>query len=224
MRILSTLLLALFVWGGTLPVAASEPIDIGGVRASLGDDKEALLESLRKEYDVKELRHETYLVFKGDPSANTIGVVNFRDSKLVWASRDIGAFEGEAVRTFAQTLFQLLADINAEDRSPILITTQRSTAQPIALGSLTLEFPGRSVVVDIAYDEQLVDASIEEILFVDEASGGRAPTSSADVPAIDGEPTSDDPSAPMDPAQDLDKAALGVIDLTSRTLTSKLHE
>jgi len=214
MRILFALLPALFVWGGTLPVAASEPIDIGGVRASLGDDKVALLESLRKEYDVKELRQDTYVVFKGDPSANTIGIVYFRDSKLVWASRDVGAFEGEAVRTFAQTLFELLADLNAEDRSPILITTQRSTAQPIAVGSLTLEFPGRSVVVDIAYDEQLVDASIEEIVFVDETSGGRAPTSSADGPATGGEPMSDDPSAPTDPAQGLDEAALGVIDAT----------
>ena len=38
MRFVSTLLLALFIWVGSLPVAASEPIDIGEVQASLGDD------------------------------------------------------------------------------------------------------------------------------------------------------------------------------------------
>ena len=71
---------------------------------------------------MQKLRAETYLVFKGHPSGNTIGVVHFRNGKLVWASRDVGAFEGEAVRTFAQTLFEVLAEVIAEDRTPILIT------------------------------------------------------------------------------------------------------
>lgn len=194
MRIVSTLMLALFVWSGPLSVAASEPIEIGEVRASLGDDKEMLLESLRTKYTVLELLGETFVVSKGDPSANTVGIVKFIDGKLVWASRDVGAFDGEAVRKFAQTLFQVLATVNAEDRSPILITTQISTADPIALGSLTLEFPGRQVVVDIAYDNSLVAASIEEILFDESA---REDQSSAADPA---------------PGRDLPAATVGMIE------------
>ena len=137
---------------------------------------------------------ETYVIHAGNPSANTVGIVKFKDDDLVWASRDVGAFEGEAVRMFAQTLFQVLAAINAEDRTPVLITTQVSTAEPIAIGSLTLEFPGRQVVVDIAYDNSLVDASIEEILFDERA---REDQSSAAVPA---------------PGKDLPAATVGMIE------------
>ena len=224
MRILSALLLTLFVWGGPLPVAASEPIDIGGVSASLGDDKDALLESLRKQYEVQELRAETYLVFKGHPSGNTIGVVHFRNGKLVWASRDVGAFEGEAVRTFAQTLFEVLAKVNAEDRTPILITTQISTAQPIAVSSLTLEFPGRSVVVDVAYDDKLVGASIEEIVHSDDTTLRGAPKTPTDVPGIDGEPTSEVPTGATDPVQDLSETTEGVIGFAPGMLAGKQRE
>ena len=221
MRILSALLLTLFIWGGPLSVAASEPIDIGGVSASIGADKEPLLESLRKKYEVQELRAETYLVFKGHPSERTIGVVNFRGGKLVWASRDVGAFEGEAVRTFAQTLFEVLAEVNAEDRTPILITTQISTAQPIAVGSLTLEFPGRSVVMDVGYDDQLVGASIEEIVHSDDTTLRGAPKTPTDVPATDGEATSEVPTGATDPVQDLSETTEGVIGFPSGMLTSK---
>lgn len=212
MRILSTALLALFVWSGPLPVAASEPIDIGGVHASIGAEKGKLLESLGKKYDVKEFRSETYLVTRGDASENTVGVVQFRDDKLVWASRDVGAFEGQEVRKFAQTLFHVLAALHEEDRAPIFITTAVSQNQSFAVGSITLEFPGRRVVVDIAYDDNLVDASIEEILFVDEARESGAPRSPGELPtgseepAGREEPASGHQSAPSDPVEGLEGA------------------
>lgn len=151
--------------------AAGGPIDMGGIDASLGAEKETMLMSLRERYDVEELRSDTYVVFDEDPSEHTIGIVQFRDGKLVWASRDVGAFEGDAVRLFAQTLFQLLADLNPEDGMPVRISTSISTAQPLAFGSLSIEFPGRRVIVDIGYDDQLADASIEEIMFANDTPG-----------------------------------------------------
>lgn len=149
---------------------AGGPIDIGGVQAALGDPKQGVIEAISAKYDINELRTNTYVVYDGDPSENTIGVLQFEDDQLVWASRDVGAFEGEAVQTFSRTLFELLASLNPDDREPIRLTTSVSTSQPIAFGSITLEFKDRSVVIDIGFDAGLVDASIEEIIFTSDST------------------------------------------------------
>ena len=168
MKMLRTIVLLFGFYGVTLTANALEPIDIGGISAAMGDDQAELLAKVREKYDVNELRGNTYVVYDGDPSENTIGVVQFRDEQLVWASRDVGSFEGEAVRNFARTLFQTLAELNPNDREEVRLTTVVSTMQPIAFGSITLEFSGRKVVIDIGYDGKLADASIEEILYVDD--------------------------------------------------------
>lgn len=190
MRFLPVLVLTAVVGGAPLPAGASDLIDIGGVPAALGADKNTLVESLREKYDVTELRSNTYVVFDGDPSEKTVGVLQFRDDKLVWASRDVGAYEGDAVRTFARSLFAVLAEVNPEERTPIHITTSVSTSQPLQFGSVTLEFPGRRVIVDIGFDDQLVDASIEEILYVDDTPGY-----SAGAPAANAETETADPAS-----------------------------
>ena len=87
MKSLSILLLTLVVLSATVHAGAAGPINIGAVPALLGADQQTLLESLREKYDVAELRTNTYVVFNGDPSENTIGVVQFQAGKLVWASR-----------------------------------------------------------------------------------------------------------------------------------------
>ena len=47
---------------------------------------------------------------------------------------------------------------------PAKLTTTINTNPAFAVASITIEFPGRSIVVYVAYDDSLVDASIEEFL------------------------------------------------------------
>ena len=153
------------------------------------------------------MRTNTYVVFKGDPSENTIGVVQFEAGELVWASRDVGAYGGLAVREFAQALVQLLAEISPEERTPVRISATPGT--PLGFGSVILEFEGRTVAIDVSYVEQIVDVSIEEILYIEKYADMFAPPA-ADKPA-DAEAAG---AAPIAPASSL--PSTGAADLPSQ--------
>lgn len=148
---------------------------LGGVEVGMGASKKEVLSKLEARFTLEELRTDLYRVLdEVHPEATTgnqadpeekeramPGMVQFRDDRVVWASRDIGAFEGPAVRKFGRALFETIAAQNDEDREPIKISTAVNSNQAFAVSSITLEFPGRTIVVYVSYHDDLVDASIE---------------------------------------------------------------
>jgi hypothetical protein len=151
---------------------------LGGVEVAMGAPKKEVLAELEARFRLEELRTDLYRVLEDvHPEATTgnqagqaekegamLGMVKFRDDRVVWASRDIGAFEGPAVRKFGRALFETIAAQNDEDSEPIKISTVVTSNQAFALSSITLEFPGRTIVVYVSYHDAIIDASIEEIL------------------------------------------------------------
>ena len=109
---------------------------------------------------LEELRTDLYRVLEeappeatnGDPDqaeeeGAMLGMVQFRDDRVVWASRDVGTFEGSAVGKFGRALFEAIAAQNDEDREPIQISTAVNSNPAFAVSSITLEFRGRTIVV-----------------------------------------------------------------------------
>lgn len=167
---------------------------IGGIEVKLGTPEKELLEELRASYQVEEVRGGLYQVTvrtqpeaaasegaEAEPKAAAgetrsaepqpvtrppplLGIVQFRDGRVVWASRDGGAFEGPEVRSFGQALFQALAALNAEEGQNVKLTTTVNHNPTWSVGSITMEIPGRQLIVYVSYDDDLVDASMEEIL------------------------------------------------------------
>jgi hypothetical protein len=174
-------------------------MELGGIEVKIGAPEKELLEKLRASYQVDEVRGGVYQVtVRTQPEAAAsegaeakpeaaageaksaepqpvdrppplLGMVQFREGKVVWASRDGGAFEGPEVRNFGQALFQALATIAPEGAQGVKLSTTVNHNPTWSVGSITMEFPGRQVIVYVSYDDDLVDASIEEILVPEDA-------------------------------------------------------
>lgn len=154
------------------------PLVMGGVEVAMGAPKKEVLSELESRFTLKQFRTDLYRVLEEvHPEATTenqadqaekegamLGMVQFRDDRVVWASRDVGAFEGPAVRKFGRALLETIAAQNDEDRELIKISTVVTSNQLFAVSSIMLEFPGRTIMVYVSYHDDIVDASIEEIL------------------------------------------------------------
>jgi hypothetical protein len=192
-------LLSCLVAGPAAAATEAGSMEIGGIEVTIGAPEKELLEKLRASYQVDEVRGGVYQVtVRTQPEAAAgegggaaegaageaksaepqpvdrppplLGMVQFRDGKVVWASRDAGAFEGPEVRSFGQALFNALASLNPETAQSVKLTTTVNHNPTWSVGSITMEFPGRQLIVYVSYDDDLVDASIEEILVPEEGS------------------------------------------------------
>lgn len=192
------------------------PLVLGGVEVSTGAPKKEVLSELEARFTLKELRSDLYRVLEeappeatnGDPDqaeeeGAMLGMVQFRDDRVVWASRDVGTFEGSAVGEFGRALFEAIAAQNDEDSQPIKISTLVNSNQAFAVSLITLEFPGRHIVVYVSYHEDIVDASIEEILVPTEEK-------KTDADLRSGLPGDDQVSGPLG-ASELDVAEAGLL-------------
>jgi len=159
MRFLAFGFIAMFVATTT---AAADAFLIGDVPLSIGDLEETVRPQLEAKYQLIEIRSHVYeVVDKGDVDIHH-GIVQFRDGKADWASRDVAAFEGEAVRKFGQALVGAIAtDVFGENAK---VSVSIDTNPRYEVQTVTFEFPGRTVMLYVSNKGELTDVSIEEII------------------------------------------------------------
>ncbi|RIL08009.1 MAG: hypothetical protein DCC71_00725 [Proteobacteria bacterium] len=148
------------------PAHAAEPasIAIGTTSVHIGAAEKDVLPALREQFDVEPIREHLYQVVDKKDKSAVAGIVEVREGKVTFASRDLGAFEGEGVKSFGKALFKAVDDAKEAGEQPIHIDTQIEQNQTYALKMITLTFPGRRIVLYLGADGGAVDASMEEIL------------------------------------------------------------
>lgn len=147
------------------PVHAEEPaLDLGDVTLRLGTPEDDLLPQLRERYTLAELRPGLFRIAEKEDEETMHGLVQFRDGKLDWVSRDRGVYEGEGAREFARALFVTLARMNPEDGQTVELTTHVNRSQKYEVGTITLRVANRELMVYVGDGEAVVDVSMEEIL------------------------------------------------------------
>ena len=135
---------------------------IGDVPMTIGDSEEALRSKLEEKYQLIELRPHVYEVVSKDDVDVHHGIVQFRDGKADWASRDVGAFEGEGVRELGKALLgAIAADLYGENAK---ISISLDTNPRYEVSTITFELPGRTVMMYVTSKGELADVTIEEII------------------------------------------------------------
>lgn len=158
------LIAALFVWSAGAATAESTEIIIGGVEAQLGMSESDLMPKLRELYGVNVVRPGVYQIAQKENAEMTVAVVEFREGKLTWASRDLGAYEGEPVSQFGHAFFAAVEATKIGDSVPIRISTDQTKTPGYAVKVITLEFPDRKIVLYVGDGADSIDLSMEEIV------------------------------------------------------------
>jgi hypothetical protein len=176
MRFLRVSCVLALLAGVPAPAAGPAPaaLPIGDVMVSLGDAEAELMPRLRERFELVELRPGLYQASLKGRKTDVAGIVQFRDGKLVWASRDLGAYEGESTRNFGRALFQALENAKSEMARPITLVTQREGTPEYSVGVITFKFPDRQLVLYVGRDGGAVDLSMEEILAPEDDAGVEA--------------------------------------------------
>ena len=169
MRTAPLVLALLLALPGT--AAADRPaIKLGNVELRLGAAEKELMPKLRKSFWLEEMREGLYQVYEKEDAKDVSGIVQFRDEKLVWASRDLGAYEGQPSRDFGRALMAAVEGAKKGDEEKITISTQREGTPKYEVGVITLHFPERQIVLYVGRDGGAVDLSMEEIILVPPAT------------------------------------------------------
>lgn len=148
----------------SLPAAAEREIPLGKVAVKLGAEESAVLPKLRELYELQEIRTGLYQVAEKKNKSEVLGIIEMREGKVTYASRDLGAFEGEGVRSFGRALYDAISAAKSGETADIKVATQSDTNNSYAVNMITLEFPDRKIVLYLGRDAGAVDASMEEIL------------------------------------------------------------
>lgn len=154
-------LLLLFAGSAT---AAEREIPIGKVAVKLGALEKDVIPELKKEYALEEIRGGLYQVMDKKKAENVLGIVEVREGKVTYASRDLGAFEGDGVREFGRALYAAMEAAKTGDSTDVKIEMQTENTNTYAVNMVTLVFPDRKIVLYLGRDAGAVDASMEEIL------------------------------------------------------------
>ncbi len=158
MRFLIIGLLALFA----CTTAAAGDFMIGEFAVKVGDLEKTLRPQLEEKYQLIEIRPDVLEVVDKDDVDIHHGIVQFRDGTLIWASRDAGAFEGEAVRELGMALLGSIdADMYGENAK---VSMSIDTNPRYEVYTITFEFPGRTVMMYVSSKGKLKDVTIEEII------------------------------------------------------------
>ena len=158
MRYLILGFMAMFVATSTV----AKEFLMGDVLMTIGDSEEALRPKLEEKYQLIEIRSHVYEVVSKEDVDVHHGIVQFRDGKADWASRDVGAFEGEGVRELGKALLgAIAADIYGENAK---ISISLDTNPRYEVNTITFELPGRTVMMYVAGKGELADVTIEEII------------------------------------------------------------
>ncbi len=160
-----SLLLSMLLLLGSPALAANAPsFQIGDVTVSVGTPEADVIPKLKKSYDTAEIRGGLFQFTDKGNKANVVGIVEIREGKVSFASRDLGAFEGEAVRNFGRALFKALEVQKGGGEQTVKVTTQLDSRPDYAVSMLTFTLQGRQVVLYLGADGGAVEASMEEIL------------------------------------------------------------
>lgn len=147
------------------PAAAAPEIPLGTVALALGAEEKNVRPALEKAYRLEEIRGGLFQVTDKKDIAKLHGIVEFREGKVTYASRDLGAFEGEGVREFGRALYAAIEGASTGSSTAVKIETQTDANSSYALNMITLVFPDqRKIVLYLGRDAGAVDASMEEIL------------------------------------------------------------
>ena len=161
MRFLAISFIAMFV----ATTASADSFVIGDVPLSIGDAEDVVRPQLEAKYQLIEIRSHVYEVVDKDNVDVHHGIVQFRDGKADWASRDVAAFEGDAVRKFGKALVDTIAtDIYGENAK---VSISLDTNPRYEVHTVTFEFPGRTIMLYVSSKGELTDVSIEEIILND---------------------------------------------------------
>jgi hypothetical protein len=146
--------------------AGADPdlIRIGAVELRLGAAQAGLLAALGERHTLTELRTGVYQVSEKESSEALVGVVEFRDGALTWASRDLGAFEGETPKRLGRALAEAIERAKPGEEAEIRISTQRTSHPGYSVDVVTLHFGSRDIVLYVGDGKDAVDFSMEEIL------------------------------------------------------------
>lgn len=158
MRFLVISFIALFL---TTSAAAGE-FKIGDITVKVGDAEKTLRPQLEEKYQLIEIRPDVLEVVDKDDVDVHHGIVQFRDGTMTWASRDAGAFEGEAVRELGMALLGSIdTDTYGENAK---VSMSLDTNPRYEVFTITFEFPGRTVMMYVTNKGKLKDVTIEEII------------------------------------------------------------
>lgn len=144
--------------------AESAAIKLGEVELQLGAAEKEVLPKLREHFWLQEMRGGLYQVYEQKDSTDVSGIVQFRDEKLVWASRDLGAYEGVTARDFGRALIAAVAGGKGSTEQQITISTQIDQNPTYEVGVITLHFPNRQIDIYVGGSSGAIDLSMEEII------------------------------------------------------------
>lgn len=158
MRFLAISFITLFVVGA----ATAGEFKIGDITVNVGDAEKTLRPQLEEKYQLVEIRPDVLEVADKDDIDIHHGIVQFRDGIVTWASRDVGAFEGEAVRELGMALLGSIdTDMYGENAK---VSMSIDTNPRYEVYTITFEFPGRTVMMYVTNKGKLNDVTIEEII------------------------------------------------------------
>ena len=161
----SPILIAVLFFAFVRVALAEEPsLSVGGMSVKLGMPQSEVLTQMQKYYQVSELSDGTWAI-QDRRTNKTRGLITFKDGKVYSASRVWGHFSGQALRDFTQILFSAVANLNEEGQNLAFVQTTTDRSPQVILDTITLRFSTKELILTLGRSGNVVDASIEEILF-----------------------------------------------------------
>ncbi len=148
-------LLNVFLLTLVLSAANASDLPIGAVRLSLGMEKENVLQKLKDFYGVTEqpmISSSLYSITADKkPNSKLLGMVTFREGKLVWISRRWGDFNtANNSMEYASALFAALEGAAAASGSTATITTKVSRVPSGEIKQIDFVFSDRKITTLIS--------------------------------------------------------------------------
>ncbi len=122
-----------------------EVILFNSVRLKLGLPQEKVMAELKKNYSLKKIDPEAWLIL--DKSGQEAGQMVFRAGKLSSISKDLGSFRGEHLTSAFSALFAILANMNKEGEKSARILTRTIKQGEITMDAIHLIYGKKKIVI-----------------------------------------------------------------------------
>jgi len=154
------LLFLLMPFGGLGQPQSSDPEESVWLQApvAIGMDRATVMEKLLKSYKLEKSgddpTEDSWQILEKKASdaspTNLVGLVSFRDGKVVWASRQWGSFEGSEAQQLARSLAGLISNLNDEGKRAAVVEAHTRVAPGHEFQTIRLTFGKKRVMVHIS--------------------------------------------------------------------------
>jgi hypothetical protein len=142
-------------WLGIVLFTASnawaQDLPVGPVLFSLGADQSETMKEIKSHFEVVNApgQPNTFVLWEGKrPNLRAVGIVAFQNSRLNWAQRNWGSFEGKVDSIeVSKALFSAVESAAATSGASATISTKTRRVPGNDFRTIAFDFPGRKVTM-----------------------------------------------------------------------------